>query len=115
MISVVKRLRFWRRLGHAGAFLMMVGAMLSIYFVVTVGLTTTTWLMIGATILSLIIGLVGHFGLRILRSQEIKKPRERRGHEGEPGAWECSCGRINTSYRDTCLSCGSCKPLERPF
>jgi preprotein translocase subunit SecG len=43
--------------------------------------------------------------------EAIKKaPQPRIGHQGEPGAWRCDCGRYNTAYRSVCLSCGAKKP-----
>ena len=60
-----------------------------------------------------IISFVGYFILNKSINDDrrkIKQSAPRQGHQGEPGAWRCDCGRYNTAYRSVCLSCGSKKP-----
>ena len=58
-----------------------------------------------------IIGYITMSALITKGRASIKKaPSPRIGHQGEPGAWRCECGRYNTSYRSVCLSCGAKKP-----
>lgn len=69
-----------------------------------------------ALIFSILTGvfIIGYSILSVLINKgraSIKKVEQPRiGHQGEPGAWRCECGRYNTSYRFVCLSCGAKKP-----
>ncbi len=53
--------------------------------------------------------------VRYYRAELKKIPREHRGHQDEPGSWQCECGRYNTEYRSACIGCGREKQLRPPF
>ncbi len=107
---MVKRLAIFKlvrqiTLSFAGVF-----ALASIY----------SWLYFGVHVLSIsatvsvvilsIAGIWSHLNVIKIRVELNKKPREHRGHQDEPGSWQCSCGRYNGSYRSVCLTCGKKRP-----
>ena len=74
--------------------------------------TNIGWALIVTGVAVMLISVAGYAHNKVIKTRAMlkKAPREHRGHQDEPGSWQCSCGRYNGSYRSVCLGCGKKRP-----
>ena len=86
----------------------MVGLVLAMLF--QVGFAFQFYLSLAGLAVFLAADVILYRHIAVLRTNLKKTAAARQGHQGEPGSWQCACGRYNTYYRSVCLGCGKQKP-----
>jgi hypothetical protein len=107
MIKRLDRYKIFRKIVASFLFISVIA---SIYLWIDLGLSLWTLLLSVASLLMGGLLIIVHREIVKIRNNIRKMPSEHRGHQDEPGSWQCSCGRYNTSYRSVCLTCGKPKP-----
>ncbi|MFA5235681.1 MAG: hypothetical protein WC399_02370 [Bacilli bacterium] len=112
---MVKRLQLLKDLCLAALIATIFGTMLAVIEVFIDGFTAFFFITAAIAAIGLVSTVILETRIRFYRFELKKIPREHRGHQDEPGSWQCECGRYNTEYRSVCLGCGRKKQPRTPF
>jgi|GEM_PF-1575017 len=109
-MSPVRKLRLTKIILKTCALLTITAIGLTLAMLFQHGFTVHFYLSLALFAILMVLDITLYRYVISMRKRLMKTAATRQGHQGEPGSWQCACGRYNTYYRSVCLGCGKTKP-----